>query len=83
MKQVVGYRNYSFKAEDGKEISGCTLYLTDDSSERVVGVATLSVSVSDRVLTDCGYTPNVGDVIQYIGYNDRKKVDMIIPDGKF
>lgn len=68
---VIGYRHSSFKPQDGGEISGITLHMTEYRSG-VEGLAVEHVFVSDRKLN--GYHPQLGDEIRLI-YNRYGKVD--------
>lgn len=70
--QVVGYRDSSFKAADGTQINGITIYVTD-SDTRVEGVKTDKFFMSDRVSNRSNYLPKVGDEIE-VYYNRYGKL---------
>ena len=69
MFTVIGYRRSDFTTQDGKRITGYTLFLTyplaeDDSA----GTGCEHIYMTDQKLAMSGYTPHVGDAIE-VSYN--------------
>lgn len=71
--KIIGIQKSSFDTKDGKHISGCFLFLTEERSN-VQGVATERIFLSDDKL--CGYSPSIGDEIKPY-YNRFGKVDFV------
>ena len=63
---VTGFRKSSFKGNDGTEVSGVNLYLTD-KCEKGEGLSCDRIYVMDKILASCGYTPKLNDevIIEY------------------
>lgn len=66
---VLGVARYDFE-RDGQHLSGVTLYCSY-KSERVTGLCTEKVSISDRILD--GLLISVGDEVRFM-YNKYGKV---------
>lgn len=64
--KVIGFRKSSFKGNDGTEVSGVNLYLTD-KCEKGEGLSCDRIYVMDKILATCGYTPKLNDevIIEY------------------
>lgn len=64
--KVIGFRKSSFKGNDGTEVSGVNLYLTD-KCEKDEGLSCDRIYVMDKILVSCGYTPKLNDevIIEY------------------
>ncbi len=78
MKEVVGYRPYSFEdRKTGELIEGCNIFLQwkDDDT---LGVCCEAISLSRKKLD--GYEPQLGDVVK-VGYNRYNKADFVIKLG--
>ena len=67
---VIGYRPYSFKGTDGRDIDGMNLYCSYEMSG-VTGESCIKLSVSSASLG--GYAPMLGDKI-CVSYNRYGKV---------
>ena len=67
--KVIGFRKSSFKGNDGTEVSGVNLYLTD-KCEKGEGLSCDRIYVMDKILASCGYTPKLNDevIIEYNRY---------------
>lgn len=65
---IVGYQKNSFKAEDGKEISGYNLYLGRKlNRDTDAGVGYVErVFLSDNKLANIGYFPTVGEEVEVL-----------------
>ena len=74
MCKVIGLQKKNLKFQDGREVSGYTLYLTE-ARTGVTGIACDSIFVSDSKLAD--YIPSVNDTIE-IRWNRWGKVDGIV-----
>lgn len=72
MAKIVGIRPSSFKGNDGMEVIGKNIYLTEplDKGE---GLATDRVFLTDAKLADWVYKPAVGDEVE-ISYNRYGRV---------
>lgn len=60
--KVIGFRKSSFKGNDGTEVSGVNLYLTD-KCEKGEGLSCDRIYVMDKILASCGYTPKLNDEV--------------------
>ncbi len=68
--EVVGFRPYDFKGEDGRQITGYTIYVTFPlSGKNCEGREAIKLSVPERI----GYVPHVGDIVD-ISFNRSGKV---------
>lgn len=65
--KVIGFRRSSFKGNDGTEVSGVNLYLTEPN-EKGEGLACDRIFVLDKYLSACGYVPKLGDEVR-VEYN--------------
>lgn len=87
MYEIVGVldKSFSFDGKAGKlvKVNGYQVHCTDDSNDKVQGVAVLSFFMSDRVCNRSNYNPKVGDCLDAICYNRYGKLDRVIPSGKF
>ena len=72
MAKIVGIRPSSFKGNDGMEVNGQNIYLTEplDKGE---GLATDRVFLTNAKLADWAYKPVVGDEVE-ISYNRYGRV---------
>ena len=64
--KVIGFRKSSFKGDDGSQVSGVNLYLTE-KCEKGEGLSCERVYITDQRLNACGYVPKLGDEIAYLG----------------
>lgn len=65
--EVVGWRNVSFKSQDGAQIDGITLYLKGNPiSHDGEGFVYLREFVSLSRCVDCKYQPAVGQVVTFV-----------------
>ena len=60
--KVIGFRKSSLKGNDGTEVSGVNLYLTD-KCEKGEGLSCDRIYVMDKILASCGYTPKLNDEV--------------------
>lgn len=60
--KVIGFRKSSFKGDDGSQVSGVNLYLTE-KCEKGEGLSCERVYITDQRLNDCGYVPKLGDEV--------------------
>lgn len=74
MYKVIGFQKKNLKFQDGREVSGITLYLTEPRTG-VTGFACESIFVSDSKLGE--YLPAVNDILD-IRWNRWGKVDGVI-----
>ena len=65
--KVIGFRKSSFKGNDGSEVSGINLYLTEPA-DKGEGLSCERVYVLDKYLNACGYVPKLGDEVR-LEYN--------------
>lgn len=65
--KVIGFRRRSFKGNDGSDVSGVNLYLTEPN-EKGEGLACDRIFVLDKYLNACGYVPKLGDEVR-VEYN--------------
>ena len=65
--KVIGFRKSTFKGNDGSDVSGVNLYLTEPNTNGE-GLACDRIFVLDKYLTACGYFPKLGDEIR-VEYN--------------
>lgn len=77
---IIGYRDFSFKTEDGKEIAMTTLYLGYPIKEHGDGYGVgrvHKVNVSAKMLGD--YEPTVGDeiVVNYNAYGKIRSIEAV------
>lgn len=72
--EVVGWRNVSFKAQDGAQIDGITLYLKGNSiSHDGEGFVYHRQFVPSSRFVDWKYKPAVGQVVVFV-YNRYGKI---------
>ena len=73
--QVIGYRRADFKADDGQQIEGWTIYLTEQR-QGVEGLATERIFLSTR---KSAYHPQLGHQLQlyYKNYGKFEHVELI------
>lgn len=81
MLKIVGLlrKTISFKDESGRTVSGYQVFCTDDSRDKVDGLATLDFFMSDSVCKRSSYVPVLGDDLDYIAYNRFGRLDRVIP----
>lgn len=83
MYKIVGVleKSLSFVDDVGKKriVNGFTVFCTDDSRDKVDGVATLDFFMSDAVCNRSNYNPKVGDCLDAICYNRFGKLDRVLP----
>lgn len=81
MFHIVGLqkKSLSFKDDPGRSVVGFQVFCTDDSREKVDGVATLDFFMSDSVCKRSSYVPSLGDDLDYIAYNRYGRLDRVIP----
>lgn len=60
--KVIGFRKSSFKGDDGQEVSGVNLFLTE-KCEKGEGLSCDRIYVMDKILASCGYTPKLNDEV--------------------
>ena len=60
--KVIGFRKSSLKGNDGTEVSGVNLYLTD-KCEKGEGLSCDRIYVMDKILASCGYTPKLNEEV--------------------
>lgn len=65
--KVIGFRKSTFKGNDGSDVSGVNLYLTEPNTNGE-GLSCDRIFVLDKYLTACGYVPKLGDEIR-VEYN--------------
>lgn len=74
MYKVIGFQKKNLKFQDGREVSGYTLYLTETRSG-VIGLSSENIFISDSKLGE--YLPSVGDMLD-IRWNRWGKVEGVI-----
>lgn len=67
MSKVIGIRPSSFKGDDGTQVSGKNIYLTEPL-QNGEGLAADRVFVTDAKLRQWPYQPKVGDEVR-LSYN--------------
>lgn len=73
---IIGFRDYSFKSEDGRTVEGSTLYLGTPINENGDGYAFREkVNVSAKVFGE--YEPCVGDEVRVTYYRNSTRVASI------
>lgn len=78
--KVIGIRKVEFDAQDGKHVSGVTLYCSYPITKNGEGVGVDKLFLSDAKLGYCGYVPELGDEIN-VQYNRYGNVDSVTPVG--
>lgn len=76
MLEVIGYKRNDFDTDDGKRITGVSVYLATNIVGDGEGKAVERVYLTDTKLQSCGYTPKVGDKVT-TQYNRYGKVSAI------
>lgn len=82
MYKIVGILEKSFSFDnDGKvrTVNGFQVFCTDDSRDKVVGIATLDFFMSDAVCNRSNYNPKVGDCLDAICYNRFGRLERVLP----
>ncbi len=79
--KVCGYRRVEFNAQDGKHISGVSVFCSYPITKNGDGVGFEKIFMSDNKLGQWGYYPEIGDEIN-VSYNRFGKVDSVTPIGK-
>ena len=75
--EVVGFRPYDMVAKDtGANLKGVSVFVLTDDAKNVTGRMADKFSLSEEKLNDCGWYPQVGDVIKPY-YNKYGKVDSV------
>ena len=77
MFQVVGYRNVNFKGQDGKDVTGVSVYVTAPIEQNGEGYSTDKVFLSTAKVAECGYRPALGDRIE-VQYNRYGRVAAVV-----
>lgn len=72
---IIGYRNYSFTSDDGRQVEGTTLYVAKES-RGITGREPVKTGVSKYLADKCGFYPEVGAEIE-IEYNEKGKIENI------
>lgn len=72
---IVGWRDMSFKGNDGQPVQGRQFFFLMDDSQ-VTGQMAGKFFLSAQALTTVGYIPGVGDVVE-VYYNRFGKVSQI------
>lgn len=78
MATIIGVRSSSFKAEDGTQITGKTIYITEPL-EKGEGQSAERIFFTTDKLLKCQYDPKVGDEVR-IEYNRYGKPAAIYPE---
>lgn len=78
--KVIGRRKVDFKAQDGSQIQGLSLYCTYPITKDGDGMAAEKIFLSARKLEQLDFMPEVGDEIN-VQYNRFGKVDTIMQIG--
>lgn len=74
---VVGYRRVDFSGQDGKQITGYSVFCAYPiTSEGGAGNGCDKIFLSDRKLAQQGYMPKIGDEVK-VSYNRYGKVDWV------
>jgi len=76
--KILGYEHVKFNFNDGRDVEGTYVYLHDDAAnkDKVVGMKTERVFLSDSKAAACRFTPKVGATVKIL-YNRFGKVDEI------
>lgn len=79
--KILGYEKVKFNFDDGRSCEGYYLYLHDDKAypQKVVGMKTERVFISDAKASACNFSPKVGNAVKVL-YNRYGKVDEIVND---
>lgn len=75
--KILGFEHVKFNFNDGGSVDGQYVYLSDDSSEKVTGVRTERVFLSEAKSAACNFIPKLGDNVK-VYYNRYGKVDSIV-----
>lgn len=80
--KVIGYRYSSFQGSDGSTVKGVNLFLTapmDTSNAGTAGELCRKIFLTERRLSECGYTPRLGDEVkvEYNMYGKCSGVELI------
>ena len=78
MATIIGVRSSSFKAEDGTQITGKTIYISEPLTKGE-GVSAERIFLTDAKLLQCQYNPQVGDDV-HIEYNRWGKCSGMYPE---
>lgn len=79
--KIIGKRTVSFDAQDGKHISGVSLFCSYPITKNGEGVGVEKIFLSDSKLAYCGYFPELGDEIN-VQYNRYGKVESVSQVGQ-
>lgn len=76
--KILGFEHVKFNFNDGRSVEGQYVYLHDDGApaDRVTGMRTERVFLSDQKAASCNFIPKVGDAVKIL-YNRYGKVDEI------
>lgn len=76
--KILGYEKVKFNFDDGRSCEGYYIYLHDDSANpnKVIGMKTERVFISDTKASACNFNPKVGNTVKVL-YNKYGKVDEI------
>lgn len=75
--KILGFEHVKFNFNDGRSVDGQYVYLSDDSSQKVTGVRTERVFLSEAKAAACNFIPKLGDNVK-VYYNRFGKVDSIV-----
>lgn len=77
--KILGFEHVSFHFNDGREVQGNYVYLHDDTAnpQKVIGMKTERVFLSDAKANACSFIPKVGDSVN-VYYNKYGKVESIV-----
>lgn len=78
---IIGKRKVEFDAQDGKHISGYSLFCSYPITKNGEGFGVEKIFLSDNKLAQCGYFPEIGDEIN-VQYNRYGKVETLVPIGQ-
>lgn len=76
--KILGFEHVTFNFNDGRSVSGNYLYLHDDKAnpDKVTGMRTERVFLSDSKAEICRFSPKVGMDVKVL-YNRYGKVDEV------
>ena len=78
MATIIGVRSSSFKGNDGVEVTGKSIYITEPL-EKGEGLSAERVFLTTEKLLKCQYDPKVGDEVR-IEYNRFGRCSGIYPE---
>lgn len=77
--KILGFENVQFNFNDGKTVKGVYVYLSDNAvnPQKVTGVRTERIFLSESKAAECNFIPKLGDNVQ-VNYNRFGKVQSIV-----